>query len=44
VTVFGTLVDGSERLISAKTMQAAQTGQGRHTDLVLGFPLEFGWI
>jgi CubicO group peptidase (beta-lactamase class C family) len=42
VTVFGTLVDGSERLISAKTLQAARTGQGRHTDLVLGFPLEFG--
>ena len=42
VTVFGTLVDGSERLISAKTLQTARTGNGRHTDLVLGFPLEFG--
>ena len=41
-TVFGTLVDGSERLISAKTMEAARTGQGRHTDLVLGFPVTFG--
>jgi CubicO group peptidase (beta-lactamase class C family) len=41
-TVFGTLVDGSERLISAKTLQAARTGNGRHTDVVLGFPLEFG--
>jgi CubicO group peptidase (beta-lactamase class C family) len=41
-TVFGTLADGSERLISAKTLQAARTGHGRHTDVVLGFPLEFG--
>jgi len=42
VTVFGTLVDGSERLISAKTLQAARTGNGRFTDLVLGFPVAFG--
>ncbi len=42
VTVFATLVDGSERLISAKTLQAARTGQGRHDDLVLGFPVSFG--
>ena len=42
VTVAGTLVDGSERLISAKTLQVARAGNGRHTDLVLGFPLEFG--
>jgi len=42
VTVYGTLTDGSERLISAKTLQTARTGQGRFTDLVLGFPLEFG--
>jgi CubicO group peptidase (beta-lactamase class C family) len=42
VTVYGTLADGSERLISAKTLQLARTGQGRFTDLVLGFPLEFG--
>jgi CubicO group peptidase (beta-lactamase class C family) len=41
-TVFGTLVDGSERLISAKTLQAACTSQGRYTDVVLGFPIEFG--
>ncbi|HEY7012091.1 MAG TPA: serine hydrolase domain-containing protein, partial [Streptosporangiaceae bacterium] len=33
---------GSGRLISAKTLEAARTSQGRHTDLVLGFPLEFG--
>jgi CubicO group peptidase (beta-lactamase class C family) len=42
VTVFGTLTDGSDRLISAKTLQAARAGEGRHTDVVLGFPLEFG--
>jgi CubicO group peptidase (beta-lactamase class C family) len=42
ITVFGTLTDGSGRLISAKTLEAARTSQGRHTDLVLGFPLEFG--
>jgi CubicO group peptidase (beta-lactamase class C family) len=42
VTVFGTLVDGSERLISAKTLQAARTSNGRHTDVVLGIPIEFG--
>jgi CubicO group peptidase (beta-lactamase class C family) len=42
VTVFGTLADGSERLISAKTLQAARTGNGRHTDVVLGMPVVFG--
>jgi len=42
VTVFGTLADGSERLVSAKTLKAARTGNGRHTDVVLGMPLEFG--
>jgi CubicO group peptidase (beta-lactamase class C family) len=42
VTVFGALVDGSDRLISAKTLQAARTSNGRHTDVVLGFPIEFG--
>jgi len=42
VTVFGTLVDGSNRLLSEKTLRAACTGQGRFTDLVLGVPLEFG--
>jgi CubicO group peptidase (beta-lactamase class C family) len=41
-TVFGTLVDGSNRLISAETLKLACTGQGRFTDLVLGFPLDFG--
>src|SRR5207245_2162770 len=42
VNIFGALADGSERLISAKTLQAARTGNGRHTDLVLGFAVEFG--
>jgi CubicO group peptidase (beta-lactamase class C family) len=42
VTVFSAVVDGSERLISAKTLRAARTGHGRHTDLVLGFPVSFG--
>lgn len=42
VKIFGTLADGSQRLISAKTLQAARTGNGRHTDLVLGFPVSFG--
>jgi CubicO group peptidase (beta-lactamase class C family) len=41
-TIFGTLTDGSERLISAKTLQAARIGNGRHIDVVLGLPLEFG--
>ncbi len=41
-TVFGTLADGSERLISAKTLKAARTSNGRHTDVVLGLPVEFG--
>jgi len=41
-TIFGSLVDGSERLICDATVQAARTGQGRGTDLVLGFPVDFG--
>src|SRR5258708_14031867 len=41
-TVFGAVTDGSERLISARTLEAARTGNGQHTDLVLGFPIEFG--
>ena len=41
-TIFGSLVDGSERLICGDTVKAASTGQGRCTDLVLGIPLEFG--
>jgi CubicO group peptidase (beta-lactamase class C family) len=41
-TIFGSLVDGSERLICEDTVRSASTGQGRCTDLVLGIPLEFG--
>ncbi len=41
-TIFGSLVNGSERLICDATVQAARTGQGRGTDLVLGFPVDFG--
>ena len=41
-TVLGALVDGSDRLVSAETLKTACAGQGRFTDLVLGFPLEFG--
>jgi CubicO group peptidase (beta-lactamase class C family) len=41
-TIFGAVTDGSERLISAATLRRACAGQGRYTDLVLGFPLEFG--
>jgi CubicO group peptidase (beta-lactamase class C family) len=41
-TIFGAVTDGSQRLISAATLRRACTGQGRYTDLVLGFPLEFG--
>ena len=39
-TILGAVADGG--LISARTLQLACTGQGRFTDLVLGFPLEFG--
>lgn len=41
-TIFGTLTDGSDRVISARTRDAARAGEGIFTDLVLGFPLEFG--
>jgi CubicO group peptidase (beta-lactamase class C family) len=40
--VFGALTDGSHRLISQRTLELARAGQGLHTDLVLGFPVEFG--
>jgi CubicO group peptidase (beta-lactamase class C family) len=40
-TIFGAVTDGSQRLISAATLRRATTGQGRFTDLVLGFPLDF---
>jgi CubicO group peptidase (beta-lactamase class C family) len=41
-TIFGAVTDGSERLISAKTLAVARAGNGLHTDLVLGFPAEWG--
>ena len=39
-TIFGAVANGG--VISAATLQAARAGEGRYTDLVLGFPLEFG--
>jgi CubicO group peptidase (beta-lactamase class C family) len=39
-TIFGAVANGG--LISKATLEAARAGEGRHTDLVLGFPLEFG--
>jgi CubicO group peptidase (beta-lactamase class C family) len=41
-TVFGAVTDGSQRLISGRTLEAARASNGLHTDLVLGFPIEFG--
>jgi CubicO group peptidase (beta-lactamase class C family) len=41
-TIFGAVADGSGRLLSAGTLAAARAGEGVFTDLVLGFPLEFG--
>jgi CubicO group peptidase (beta-lactamase class C family) len=41
-TIFGAVTDGSDRLISARTLAAARASNGLHTDLVLGFPIEFG--
>ena len=41
-TILGAVADGSERLISSRTLERARTGQGHFTDLVLGFPIEFG--
>jgi CubicO group peptidase (beta-lactamase class C family) len=41
-TIFGALTDGSDRLLSTSTLDAARAGEGTFTDLVLGFPLEFG--
>lgn len=41
-TIFGAIADGSGRFISERTLEAARAGEGRYTDLVLGFPLEFG--
>jgi CubicO group peptidase (beta-lactamase class C family) len=41
-TIMGALADGSQRLIGTAVMEAARTGHGLCTDLVLGFPVEFG--
>ena len=41
-TILGAVADGSERLISSRTLERARTGQGHFTDLVLGFPVQFG--
>ena len=41
-TIFGSLVDGSQALVSAATVRAASTGQGRTTDLVLRLPVDYG--
>jgi CubicO group peptidase (beta-lactamase class C family) len=41
-TIFGAVADGSGRFISERTLAAARAGEGKYTDLVLGFPLEFG--
>jgi len=40
--IFGAVADGSETFISERTLATARAGQGRHLDLVLGFPIEFG--
>ena len=39
-TIFGAVIGGG--VISTRTLEAARAGEGRYTDLVLGFPLEFG--
>ena len=41
-TIFGAVADGSGRFISERTLAVARAGEGRYTDLVLGFPIEFG--
>jgi CubicO group peptidase (beta-lactamase class C family) len=41
-TICGAVADGSERLVSARTLEVARAGEGLYTDLVLGVPLEFG--
>jgi CubicO group peptidase (beta-lactamase class C family) len=40
--IFGAVADGSETFISAATLAKARAGEGKYTDLVLGFPIEFG--
>jgi CubicO group peptidase (beta-lactamase class C family) len=41
-TIFGAVADGSGRFISDATLAMARAGEGKYTDLVLGFPIEFG--
>jgi CubicO group peptidase (beta-lactamase class C family) len=41
-TIFGAVADGSGTFISPDTLAKARAGEGKYTDLVLGFPLEFG--
>jgi CubicO group peptidase (beta-lactamase class C family) len=41
-TIFGAVADGSGTFISERTLATVRAGEGKHTDLVLGFPLEFG--
>src|SRR5262249_55196673 len=40
--IFGAVADGSGTFISVGTLAKVRAGEGKHTDLVLGFPLEFG--
>ncbi len=40
--IFGAVADGSGTFISEGTLAAARAGEGKYTDLVLGFPVEFG--
>ncbi len=41
-TIFGAAADGSGTFISPETLAMARAGEGTYTDLVLGFPVEFG--
>lgn len=41
-TIFGAVADGSGKFISERTLAVARAGEGRYTDVVLGFPIEFG--
>ncbi len=40
--IFGAVADGSGTFISPDTLAKARAGEGKYTDLVLGFPIEFG--
>jgi CubicO group peptidase (beta-lactamase class C family) len=41
-TIFGAVADGSGKFISEATLAMARAGEGTYTDVVLGFPIEFG--